>query len=135
MDAIARIEEMRGAEEDISRETFDVWFEADSSYRPAGLKRWIRELVEPEFDVDGVEESARIEDDEGNRRAHWHCHFTALQEVDEFASLRALKLLTAAGFRLLRFDAGDPAEARRHEKHGAERWVQSFPGIGIARAS
>ena len=104
----------RSAEEDSPREAFDVWFEADTSYRPGDMKSWIRELVEPEdFDVSHVEESARIEDEEGNHRAHWHCHYTAQQAVDEFAALRVLKLLTAAGFRLLRFDADTPAVTRR----------------------
>lgn len=133
MDASVSIEEIHGAEEVFSRETFDVWFEADSSYRPAGLKRWIAELLTPEFEVDGVEESARIEDDEGNRRAHWHCRCTARQEVDEFAALRALKLLTAAGFRLLRFDAGDPVALQAG--YGFKRRAQSLQRLRIAQSS
>lgn len=129
MDAVVTREEGQSAKEDLPREAFDVWFEADTPYRPDDMKSWIRELVVPEeFEVNRIEESARLDNPRGSPRAHWHCRCTSQQAVDEFAALRVLKLLTAAGFRLLRFDADVAAGAQREEDRANYAPEAVFPG-------
>lgn len=87
-------------------QAFEVWFEADSQYAYRDLKERLAVLAVPEFRLDDLSESARRERPGGRHTVRWHCRFSELcAGGDDFATLRLLKLLTGAGYRLLRFDA------------------------------
>jgi len=99
--------------QDAGAQGMAVWFAVTAERRPGRLWRRVAALAAPEFRLRTIHESARLDTSDGAYRAHWYCvvdREPGHAASDEFAALRFLKRLIGAGFRVLRFDAGDTGE-------------------------
>lgn len=83
---------------------FEVCFVAPRRMSPAMLRARVGSLGGPDFRLCALDETECTEHEIKAHRRHWRCRVETRDGLDDFAVLRFLKLLTGAGFQILRFD-------------------------------